>query len=65
MSGYDSTLSNLNDEPNECVEQWDLLASCQVNQVQLSRELHLCLHVLLLDVDEENTVAAGAVLIHV
>jgi len=46
-------------------EQRDLLAARQVHQVQLPRQLQLRLHVLLLDVDEEDAVAARAVLVHV
>lgn len=43
----------------------DLLTACQVHQVQFPRQLCLCLHILLLDVDEKDAVAARAVLIHV
>lgn len=42
-----------------------LLAPRQVHQVELPRQLHLRLHVLLLDADEEDAVAARAVLVHV
>lgn len=43
----------------------DLLAACQVDQVELPGQLQLRLHVLLLDVYEEDAVAARAVLVHV
>lgn len=43
----------------------DLLAACQVDQVKLPRQLHLRLHVLLLDADQEDAVTAGTVLVHV
>lgn len=42
-----------------------LLTPGEVDQVKLPDQLLLRLHVLLLDVDEEDAVAAGAVLVHV
>lgn len=42
-----------------------LLATSQVNQVQLADQLLFCLHVFLLDVYQEDAVTAGTVLIHV
>ncbi len=43
----------------------DLLAASQIHQVELSTEFLLRLHVLLLDVDQEDAVTARAVLIHI
>ena len=43
----------------------DLLAARQVDQVELPRQFLLRLDVFLLDVDEEDAVAARAVLVHV
>ena len=43
----------------------DLFTTSQVDQVELSRQLLLVLEVLLLHVDQEDRVTAGAVLIHV
>lgn len=45
--------------------QSHLLAAGQIDQVEFSGQLLLRLHVLLLDVDLEDAVATGAVLIHV
>ena len=42
-----------------------LLAASQIHQVELPTQLLLRLHVLLLDVDQEDAVAPGAVLVHV
>ena len=42
-----------------------LLWTCQVDQVKLSTELLLGFNVLLLDIDQEDTVTSGRVLIHV
>lgn len=42
-----------------------LLAASQVHQVEFAAQLLLRLHVLLLDVDQEDAVAARAVLVHV
>lgn len=42
-----------------------LLTTSQIHQVEFSTQLLLRLHVFLLDVDEEDAVAARAVLIHV
>lgn len=42
-----------------------LLAASQVHQVQFSTQFLLRLHVLLLDVDQEDAVAARTVLVHV
>lgn len=47
------------------MQQCDLLAACQVDQVKFPRQLHLRLHVLLLDVDQKDAVTARAVLVHV
>ncbi len=43
----------------------NLFASSQINEIKFSGELLLVLQVLLLDVDQEDRVAARAVLIHV
>lgn len=43
----------------------NLLAPCQVHEIQLPAELLLSLHILLLDVDEEDAMASRAVFIHV
>ena len=55
----------LNQIWNQFVSWLDLLAAGKVDQVELPRQLLLRLDVLLLDVDEEDAVAAGAVLVHV
>lgn len=47
------------------MEQCDLLAASQVNQVEFPRQFQLRLHIFLLDVDQKNTVTTRAVLIHV
>lgn len=47
---------------------WDvshLLTTSQIHQVEFSTQLLLSLHVLLLDVDQEDAVAPRTVLIHV
>lgn len=43
----------------------DLLAAGQIDQVELSRKFLLSLDIFLLDVDQEDAVAAGAVFIHI
>lgn len=43
----------------------DLLATGQIDEVELAGELLLVLQVLLLHVDQENGVTARAVLVHV
>ena len=43
----------------------DLFTTSQVDQVELSRQLLLVLEVLLLHVDQEDRMTAGAVLVHV
>ena len=43
----------------------DLFTTSQVDQVELSRQLLLVLKVLLLHVDQEDRMTAGAVLVHV
>lgn len=42
-----------------------LLTTSQIHQVEFSTQLLLSLHVLLLDVDQEDAVATRTVLIHV
>lgn len=42
-----------------------LFTTSQIYQVELSTELLLCLSILLFNVDQEDTVTPGAVLVHV
>lgn len=52
-------------QPPSLPKSHNLLTPSQVHQIQLPTELLLRLHVLLLDVDKEDAVAARAVFIHV